>query len=222
MLGALIEKAGTTPDSYPLSSNALVAACNQSTNRDPVMAMSERDVDQVMLQLRELGLARTLSGTGHRVPKHRHVVEEAMGLDGSETAVLAVLLLRGAQTRNEITARTERYADGPGGDTDAVDATLDRLVGRAEPLVVRLERRPGEREPRIDQLWADRGEGAAPAAADGQADPAPRAPSPPTPATTPPTLDDDRIAVLERQLVALTARLAALEAALGIEPEDES
>ena len=104
-----------------MTTNALLAACNQSTNRDPVVDYSERDVDQTMLALRERGLARTLSGTGHRVPKHRHVVEEAMGLDGAETAVLAVLLLRGAQTLNEITPRTERYAEGPGGDSDAVD-----------------------------------------------------------------------------------------------------
>ena len=154
IIGALIEKAGTTPDSYPLSSNALVAACNQTTNRDPVVDFSEREVDQAMLELRERGLARTLTGAGHRVPKHRHVVDEAMGLDGEEVAVLAVLLLRGPQTLNEITTRTERYDGGPQGDSERADATIGRLANRPEPLVTRLERRPGEREPRIDQLWA--------------------------------------------------------------------
>lgn len=216
MLGALIEKAGTTPDSYPLSTNGLVAACNQSTNRDPVVDYSEREVDQTMLALRERGLARTLSGTGHRVPKHRHVVEEAMGLDGAEAAVLAVLLLRGAQTLNEITTRTERYADGPGGDTEAVDRAIDRLANRAEPLVVRLERRPGEREPRIDQLWAMAGDTAPSPTADASPAEAAPAADPSAPTTTPST-GSDRIAELERQVAELTERLAALEEALGLD-----
>ena len=214
MLGALIEKASTTPDSYPLSSNALMAACNQSTNRDPVVDYSEREIDQTMLTLRERGLARTLSGAGHRVPKHRHVVEEAMGLDGAEAAVVAVLLLRGAQTLNEITTRTERYADGPGGDADAVDRAVDRLASRPEPLVIRLERRPGEREPRIDQLWA----------ATDDAPPVPAAaPVPDAPAAMAPAgIGGDRIAELEAQVASLTARLEALEAELGLPPDAES
>ncbi len=178
ILGALIEKAATTPDSYPLSSNALVAACNQSTNRDPVMDVSEREVDAVMMDLRQRGLARTLSGAGHRVPKHRHIVDEAMQLEEEDLAVLAVLLLRGAQTLNEITTRTERYTDGPDGDAEAVNAAIDRLSARSEPLVVRLERKPGEREPRIDELWS------AGSASVGEvtAEPTP----PPTPTSGPP------------------------------------
>ncbi len=154
VIGALIEKGATTPDNYPLSSNALVAACNQSTSRDPVMDLSEREVDSLMLELRQRGLARTLTGAGHRVPKHRHVVHEALGLDGDEIAVLAVMFLRGAQTLNEITTRTERYSDGPEGDPDRVNAAIDRLATREEPLALRLGRQPGEREPRIDQIWS--------------------------------------------------------------------
>lgn len=213
ILGSLIEKAGTTPDNYPLSTNALVAACNQSTNRDPVVAYTEREVDQTMLELRQRGLARTLSGAGHRVPKHRHVVDEAMGLDGETAAVLAVLLLRGPQTLNEITTRTERYQDGPEGDAARVDAAIDRLAARDEPLAVRLERRPGEREPRIDQLWAQ---------TDGLSATAPATVPPDTsgmPHRSPdpkPSGADDRIADLERQVADLAARLAALEAELGL------
>ena len=220
ILGALIEKAGTTPDNYPLSTNALVAACNQSTNRDPVVEYAEREVDQVMMELRQRGFARTLSGTGHRVPKHRHVVDEALGLDGEELAVLAVLLLRGAQTRNEITTRTERYDGGPEGDAARVDAALDRLAARPEPLIVRLGRRPGEREPRIDQLWAQ-SEMGVPATADDTTS-APPTPAPEaaardsaTPAAT--ASGRDRIAELEAKVEMLTARIARLESELGVE-----
>ncbi len=154
VLASLIEKAETTPDHYPLSTKALQAACNQATNRVPVVDYSEREVDASMLELRQGGLARTVTGTGHRVGKHKHVVEEALGLDSDELAVLAVLLLRGAQTLNQITTRTSRYERGPAGDADAVGAAIDRLAARSEPLVVRLERRPGEREPRVAQCWA--------------------------------------------------------------------
>ena len=220
ILGALIEKAGTTPDSYPLSTNALVAACNQTTNREPVLDISEREVDQTMLELRERGLARTLTGAGHRVPKHRHVVEEAMRLDGEEVAVLAVLLLRGPQTLNEITTRTERYDGGPEGDRDRADAAIDRLAARVEPLVVRLERRPGEREPRIDQLWA-RSSGTSASASAVEPAGAAAAVAPAETGTTsadvaPRAVGTDRIAELERHVADLTARLTVLEAELGL------
>ncbi len=155
VLGALIEKAETTPDHYPLTTKALQAACNQTTSREPVVDYSPRQVDALMLELRQGGLARTVTGTGHRVGKHKHIVDVALGLDGDELAVLAVLLLRGPQTLNQITTRTERYACGPAGDAEMVDAAIDRLASRAEPLVMRLERRPGEREPRIAQCWSD-------------------------------------------------------------------
>ncbi len=173
VLACLVEKAETTPDSYPLSTNALRAACNQTTNRDPLVDYSEREVDAVMLELRQGGLARTVKGSGNRVGKHKHVLDEALGLDGHELAVLAVLVLRGDQTRNEITTRTARYAHGPGGDPDAVDAAIDRLAARPDPLVVRLERRPGEREPRISQRWATPHDG--PAAEPDRIMPEPRA-----------------------------------------------
>ncbi len=207
VLGCLIEKAETTPDSYPLSSNALRAGCNQATNRDPVVDYSEREVDALMLELRQLGLARTVTGSGHRVGKHKHVVDEALGVDGHELAVLAVLLLRGSQTRNEITNRTARYARGPEGDAAAVDAAIDRLAARADPLVVRLGRRPGEREPRIDQCWAPTDEGASPTAV-------------PIPAMTPDEPDEvaglaDRVTALEAALAEQARRLDELLEELG-------
>lgn len=158
VLASLIEKSETTPDHYPLTTKALQAACNQVSNREPVVEFGEREIDALMLELRQGGLARTVSGTGHRVGKHKHIVDDALGLDGEELAVLAVLLLRGPQTLNQITTRTERYARGPAGDTDAVNAAIDRLAARTDPLVVRLARQPGEREPRVAQCWAETGD----------------------------------------------------------------
>ncbi len=201
VLACLVEKAETTPDSYPLSSNALRAACNQTTNRDPVVDYTEREVDAVMLELRQGGLARTVKGSGNRVGKHKHVLDEALGLDGDELAVLAVLVLRGDQTRNEITTRTARYARGPGGDPDAVDAAIDRLAARPDPLVVRLERRPGEREPRIGQRWADPHDG-------------PVTPADPTVAPGPPSHSPSAAAESD-QLTELARRVADLETAVA-------
>lgn len=205
VLACLVEKAETTPDNYPLSTNALRAGCNQTTNRDPIVDYSERDVDAHMLELRQMGLARTVTGDGHRVGKHRHIVDEALGLDGHELAVLAVLVLRGDQTRNEITTRTARYARGPAGDADAVDAAIDRLAARDEPMVRRLDRRPGEREPRIAQIWAERASGSQTA--------------PPTDPSVDPSVDEGGPAaatvVAGDQELSLMARVAALEATVA-------
>ena len=146
VLGCLIEKEATTPDNYPLSSNALVGACNQTTNRDPIVHYGERQVDQVVLALREAGLARTVRGEGQRVHKHKHVAGEAWRAGRAELAVLSVLMLRGPQTANELRTRTERH--GTGLDAAGVERTLEALAAREEPLVRLLERRPGEREAR--------------------------------------------------------------------------
>lgn len=218
VIACLIEKAATTPDSYPLTTNALVAACNQSTNRDPVVEYSSRDVDAAMLELRQLELARAVSGVGHRSSKHKHVVGEALGLDGSQVAVLGVLTLRGPQTLNEIATRTERYLDGPGGDTTEVDRAIDALCDRSEPLARRLERRPGEREPRIEQLWVSTDDAGVPTS-----DASPTiAPVRETPDAQDLTSDrsadlSDRVATLETSLARQTARLDALMAELGVD-----
>jgi uncharacterized protein YceH (UPF0502 family) len=169
VLGCLVEKEATTPDNYPLSTNALVNACNQTTNRDPVVDYSEREVDQLMISLREQGLARTVRGDGQRVHKHKHVLGDAINVDRGELALLSVLMLRGAQTTAELRTRTERY--GTDHDTDAIERTLRSLSARDTPLTRVLDRRPGEREARWVHLLG--GEAlaaeiaAAPAAAGG-------------------------------------------------------
>ena len=160
ILGCLAEKAVTTPDNYPLSTNALVNACNQTSNRDPVMSVTEREVDQAMLDLRTAGLARTV--TGGRANKHRHVIDEAWGLDPGELAVLAVLFLRGAQTTGELRGRTERMHDFA--DLADVDAALARLEARPDPFVRQLDRMPGQKERRWVHLCGDGDEEGAPLA----------------------------------------------------------
>ncbi|MEQ8842188.1 MAG: YceH family protein [Acidimicrobiales bacterium] len=218
VVGCLIEKAQTTPDSYPLSSNALTNACNQSTNRNPVVDYSERQVDALMLELREMKLARTVTGSGHRVGKHKHVVDEALGLDGHELAVLAALVLRGPQTLNEIATRTERYTDGPHGDKAAVDAAIDRLATRPEPLAVRLPRQSGEREPRVDQCWSASHTSVAPAppvqGTDPDAVPPPMSAGSVEPAAHRTDLEA-RVAALESAMAEQTRRIDHLLDELG-------
>ncbi len=146
VLGSLVEKAATTPDQYPLSSNGLRTACNQRTARDPVVAYDERLVDATVLSLRDKGLARTIRGAGQRVFKHKHTVDEAWALDPGQLAVLAVLMLRGPQTAGELRIRTER-AHGFA-DTSDVEGVLDGLARRDPPLVRVLIRQPGQKDVR--------------------------------------------------------------------------
>jgi hypothetical protein len=163
VLGALIEKEMATPDYYPLSLHALVNACNQKSNRDPVTALSEAEVEVALTTLEDAGLARRVTGEG-RVVKYAHRVYEALDLGNRETALLAVLLLRGPQTAGELRARTQTlYAfDG----LDAVEACLRRLMERSEPLAAQLPRRPGTKEPRYAHLLGDVPEAAPPAETD--------------------------------------------------------
>lgn len=148
ILGCLVEKESTTPDNYPLSSNALTNACNQKSNRDPQVNYSEAEVDTAVRELRVKGLARTI--TGGRANKHRHILNEAWALSSDELSVLAIMLLRGPQTVGELRTRTERYAglDDPG----AIERVLDQLRSRAEPFVVLLPRQPGQKEQRWNHL----------------------------------------------------------------------
>jgi uncharacterized protein YceH (UPF0502 family) len=221
VVACLIEKAATTPDNYPLTTNALVAACNQSTNRDPVADYTSRDVDAAMIELRQLELARAVSGVGHRSSKHKHVVGETLGLDGAEVAVLAVLTLRGPQTLNEIATRTERYLDGPEGDMDVVDGAIDRLVGRPDRLVRRLDRRPGEREPRIEQLWYSADAAAMTTADVSTATSAVPSLIPATESSHDRAFDlADRVASLEAALTRQTRRLDTILAELGVDEPD--
>ncbi len=151
VLGSLMEKEGTTPEYYPLSLNALVNACNQKSSREPVLALSEAEVRGALFALEERQLVRVLADA--RVPKFEHRVRDGLGepnLRRDEVAVLCLLLLRGPQTAAELRSRADRlYAFD---DQAAVLATLERLGGRAEPLVRAMARQPGAREVRWRQL----------------------------------------------------------------------
>ena len=150
VLGSLVEKELTTPDHYPLSLNALVNACNQTSNRDPVTAFDEQTVSSAVTVLRRLGLVRSFQGAGERVPKYQHLLEDAEDLPRAERAVLGVLLLRGPQTSAEIRTRSARMIDGD--DASAVDGALEALVARA--AVAQLPRRIGQKETRYSHLLA--------------------------------------------------------------------
>jgi uncharacterized protein YceH (UPF0502 family) len=163
VLGALVEKELTTPQGYPLTDNALLAACNQTTSRDPVVAYDVGDLRTAVRSLREQGLLRTVHRPGERSSKHRHELPEALGLSPAQVAVLAVLLLRGPQTAAELRARTERMH--PFGSAEEVEQVLADLAGRDEPLAQRLERQPGRKEPRWVQRLAAGPPGTAPATA---------------------------------------------------------
>jgi acyl-CoA reductase-like NAD-dependent aldehyde dehydrogenase/uncharacterized protein YceH (UPF0502 family) len=144
VLGCLMEKAVTTPDNYPLSVNALANACNQSTNRDPIVAYDESTIERALEGLREKALSRRVRATGQRVVKHRHVVDEELQLTVPEFTMLGVLLLRGAQTPGELKQRSERWHAFR--SLDDVEAALQQLGERE--YVCRLERRPGQKEAR--------------------------------------------------------------------------
>jgi uncharacterized protein YceH (UPF0502 family) len=150
VLGCLIEKEATTPDVYPLTLNGLRNACNQSTSRDPVVAFTDGEIERALTSLRGRGLTRTVHSTSNRATKFRHVLPEVLAIDAAETAVLSVLMLRGAQTVGEIKGRTERQHRFE--STDDVAAVLAALAGRADPLVTRLERQPGQKDARWVQL----------------------------------------------------------------------
>jgi len=147
VLGCLVEKQLTTPQQYPLTLNALVSACNQSSNRDPVVSFSEEAVERAVTGAKAKGLARFVHPShGRSALRYRHELAEQLGLDERQLALLAVLMLRGPQTPGELRSRTERMArlDGLG----EVEAELGALAGREEPLVRRLPRSPGQKEDR--------------------------------------------------------------------------
>jgi hypothetical protein len=199
VLGALVEKQLTTPDTYPLSLSALTAACNQSSNRHPVLHLDPSEVERAVLDLKGRRLARVVHpGAGERVTKYRQVADEALGLSPGARAVLCVLLLRGAQTVAELRARTERLHRFAG--TSEVEAALDDLARREPPLVERVDRQTGRKEPRWIQLLE---EGAARRAADLPAEVAGGSPG------------AGGAPALEQRVAALEARVAALVEALG-------
>jgi uncharacterized protein YceH (UPF0502 family) len=196
VLGCLIEKQRTTPDAYPLSLNALRNACNQTTNREPVVFYDDAIIRDALHRLGRRRWTRLASGAGSRAAKYRHLLDEALGLSVAEQSVLAVLMLRGDQTPGELRARSDRMHPFE-------PAALERLVERE--LAVRLARRPGQKEERYAHLLSsDLDEEHAPAA--------PAAVAPPPPPAEP---RDDRLDRLERELAELREDVAALRRALG-------
>ncbi len=152
ILGALVEKQLTTPEYYPLTLNALVNACNQKNNRDPVVSFDEKTVSDALERLRDRNLVYIFYGSGARVPKYKHMLPSVYELEPSETAVIAVLMLRGPQTIGELRDRTGRMHEFAG--LDEVQTTLDLLSRRDEPLVAKLERLPGQKDARYAHLLA--------------------------------------------------------------------
>jgi uncharacterized protein YceH (UPF0502 family)/predicted SnoaL-like aldol condensation-catalyzing enzyme len=144
VLGCLVEKEATVPDSYPLTLNSLRTACNQSTSRVPVVSYDEHTLDQALTALRARGLTRTVHSTSNRGAKYRHVIPDALALDPGETAVLAVLMLRGPQTVGELKSRTERQHE-----FDSIDETTSALARLAErSMALQLDRQPGQKDAR--------------------------------------------------------------------------
>jgi len=159
VLGCLIEKQRTTPDQYPLSLNALRLACNQTTNRDPVVEYDEREIKAALDRMSHRGWTRFASGVSSRALKYRHLLDEALSLSGPELSVLAVLMLRGPQTLGELKQRTERMHR-----FDSLAAVAETVEGLSRrELVTRLERRPGQKEERYAQLLGGEAPDTAPA-----------------------------------------------------------
>jgi uncharacterized protein len=197
VLGCLIEKQRTTPDVYPLSLNALRVACNQSTNRDPVVDYDEATVVEALRRLALRSWTRLASGAGSRARKYRHLLDDAFGLDDAEVSLLAVLMLRGPQTPGELKQRGQRLHDFA--SLAEVQETLNHLVERGQ--VSRHERQPGQKEDRYEQLLGPT------AAATIQRDAAG--------STEAPAPAEDRLTRLERELAELRQELAALRRELG-------
>ena len=202
VLGSLLEKEVTTPDNYPLSLNALQTACNQTTNREPVMRLDEDAVVHAAVALRRRYLLRQIQPAGSRVTKFEHLLAQELRLDRRELAVLGVLMLRGPQTPGELYARTARLE--PFADLADLEGVLESLIAREpEPLVARLPRRAGQKEVRYAHLLSGEPPADAPAAAEEPAVPTRRRDA-----------EDDRVAALERTVEALRAEVAAVRAEL--------
>jgi uncharacterized protein YceH (UPF0502 family) len=201
VVGALAEKALATPDYYPMTLNGLVAACNQKTGRDPVMALGDDEVARALDSLMRRGLAGTSEGAGSRTTKYRHLLDHHFGLDEAETAALAVLVLRGPQTVGEVRGRTGRMHEFA--TLDDAEAALRGLAERDEPLVTELPVQPGRKEARWAHLLAgepevDEEEGSAPAL---------------SPAMQAARAEGDRIAALEERVDVLEDELERVRAA---------
>jgi uncharacterized protein YceH (UPF0502 family) len=191
VLGSLLEKEITTPEYYPLSLNALLNACNQKSNRDPVMHFDEDTLERALYTLRDKGLLVSITGAGSRVPKYGHRISEKLNLGRRELAILCELMLRGPQTLGELRTRAERMH--PFGDLAEVESVIDHMP----ELITKLPRRPGEKEARYAHLLS----GEPPVSAV----PAPSAAIPQVPLPT------DRMMALEAEVARLRGELEELK-----------
>lgn len=234
VVGSLIEKAFLTPDVYPMTTNGLIAACNQKTNRQPVTSYDAVAIDASLLDLRQRKVVRMVHTQGARATKHRHTLDELLDLDEAALAVVSVLLLRGPQTVGELRLRTERQHGFY--DLESTENCLESLAERAIPLVRQLVRQPGQKEERWQHLLAEAEADATTAAepSTAVADPAvqerpvvsqPRAhvsPAPSEPETAAPTAPSpgsgrlsERVEALEADVARLNERLSRLASQLG-------
>ena len=197
VLGSLVEKELTTPEYYPLSLNSLTNACNQKSNRDPAMALTEEDVVRALDSLRFKQLA-VLSAEGGRVPKYRHLLAEKLGLMPAEQAILCELLVRGPQTGGELRTRCERMH--PFGDLAAVEEVLGELMVRETPLITLLPRQPGRKEGRYAQLFSGM-----PVCSEEISE------ARPEPARQRVAAENERITMLEEEVAALRNEVASLQ-----------
>ena len=209
ILGCLIEKQRTTPDTYPLSLNSLRLACNQSTNRDPVVQYDETTIREALHRLSQRRFSRLASGHTSRAYKFRHLLDEALGLDEEELVVLGVLMLRGAQTPGELKQRTDRMHGFA--SLDAVHDVLERLVERE--LVLRLARRPGQKEERYMHRLSEEAAGAP--EVDASPEPLVAAPAPPRREGRMDRLEAE-LEELRGELARLREQVAELRAELGV------
>jgi uncharacterized protein YceH (UPF0502 family) len=191
ILGSLLEKEITTPEYYPLSSNALLNACNQKSNRDPVVHFDEETLERAAYALRDKGLLVSITGAGSRVPKYGHRISEKLNLGRRELAILCELMLRGPQTLGELRTRAERMH--PFGDLAEVESVLEHMP----ELVTKLPRRPGEKEARYAHLLAG--------------EPQVSAASPASPAIPQAPLPADRLSALEAEIEQLRRELEELK-----------
>lgn len=205
----MVEKAMTTPDHYPMSLNGVVTACNQVSNRDPVVSYDEPRVELILRGLADRGLAKMVHRPGDRVVKYRHALDAALEVGEKELALVAVLLLRGAQTPGELRQRTQRYVDFA--SLPEVESVLEDLRHRDEPLLARLDRRPGQKEHRYRHLLTP--DAAAESAGEGHmavlADEAA--------ASEYPGVEDDELAALRADVARLTDRVDRIARELGID-----
>jgi uncharacterized protein YceH (UPF0502 family) len=196
ILGCLLEKERTVPENYPLSLNALIAACNQTTNRDPVTAYDQKTIEEGIFTLRDKKLATVIFGSGSRVQKYRHNLPEHFELDRRDSAVLCVLLLRGPQTAGELRSRTERLFHFAA--IEELEACMDGLTRGDSPLVKLLAQQPGQKERRYVQLLSAEPEGGWQT---GPADLAPQRSAP----------EPGRLEALEAEVAALRGEVTTLQ-----------